>query len=168
MVLTRSKQRITDILLSTPAGGFGAVLEKYVLCYQTLDQLPEPPRELIRSAWGNNFRGYTVKPASQGLVAGVLWKLTQDQFQRLNKWECIGTWKKCVSVPVTAYDGKPEQAFTEMVTDDQEIFEIVDGLQYENNLNPREIKTVIDDEYRIKAMKEARAQLQKFAVHTTD
>jgi len=157
----RSKQRVTDILKTEPMGGYGAIIEKYALCYQILEQIPEPPHNLLRKVWGNKFRGYTIKPISKGLVAGVLWKLTEDQFQRFNEWECIGSWKKIISIPVIMFDGKLEQAYTEIVTNDQQIFEIVDGLYYENNLNPQGIQTVVNDEYRIKALQKVRAQLKK-------
>lgn len=160
----RSKKRITDILKSEPAGGYGAIIKKFALFYQVLDQVPEPPHDLLYKVWGSSFRSYTIKPVSAGLVAGVLWKLTTKQFNILKEWEFIGSWKKIISIPVVKFDGQFEQAYTEIVQDDQQIFEMVDGLNYEDNLNPLGMQTAPNDEYRIKEIQKIRAQLKKFSI----
>jgi hypothetical protein len=157
----RSKQRVSDILGEEPKGGFGAVIENFSLCVQTVDQIPDPPRELIRTIWGGQFRGYTICPAVSGLVSGVLWRFTVKQLERMKEWECISTWKESVTISVVAFDGIKELAITEKVSDDQQVFEVVDGLNYENNLNLQGMKQVVDDEYRIRAMQRARIELEK-------
>lgn len=144
----RSKQRLTDILEQEPIGGYGAYIQNFALCYQLLVQIPPGPREILEKCWGRNFRCYTLRKRNNWVVAGVIWELTKKQFEILKKWELIGSWKKLISVEAIGANGTVYHTYTELVPDPQPVYQDVDGLQYENNLNAHKNR-VIKDEYRI-------------------
>lgn len=143
-------------------GGFGARADGYVLEIQNLQQIPKDSRGSLLKVWGGNFRCYTIKPGT-GQVAGVLWGLNAKQFKALKEWECDGVWRDFVEIEITTTDQHKLKAFADKAINDNEIAQIVDGLNYESNLNLEGMKksTPDDDEYRIKRLQEVRIELSR-------
>ena len=143
-------------------GGFGARADGYVLAVQNLDQIPKDSRRSLLEVWGENFRCYTIKPGV-GQVAGVLWGLNAKQFQAFKEWECDGVWREFVEIEIITTDQHKLKAFADKAINDNEIAQIVDGLNYESNLNLQGMKKSMpdDDEYRIKRLQEVRLELSR-------
>jgi hypothetical protein len=143
-------------------GGFGARTDGYVLAIQNLQQIPEASRKSLMEVWGGNFRCYTIKPGI-GQVAGVLWTLNEKQFQALKEWECDGVWREFVEVEVITTDQHKLTAFADKAINDNEVAQIVDGLNYESNLNLEGMKKRTNnddsDEYRIQELQKVRTKL---------
>jgi hypothetical protein len=166
----RDKKRIEDILRASGLigedlkleGGYGARVDGNVLAIQNLQQIPERIRETLLKVWGANFRAYTIKPGT-GQVAGVLWGLNEKQFEVLKAWEHDGVWREFVEVEIITTDQHKLKAFTDKVIDDNNITQLVDGLNYESNLNIEGMKTPTnnDDAYRINELQTIRQELTK-------
>ena len=146
----------------TIEGGFGARTDGYVLAIQSLQQIPENTRESLLRVWGGNFRCYTIKPGD-GQVAGILWGLNEKQFKALKDWECDGVWREFVEIDIVTTDQHKLKALADKAINDNDITHIVDGLNYESNLNLEGMKksTFPDDEYRIKELQTIRLELDK-------
>lgn len=135
----RNKGKISQVLGHNPGEGVGAVLEGYVLVYQTIDQLPESLREFFRGVYGNDFRAYTIRKG-EGVVSGMLWEINDEDLVTLKKWEFEGIWREVVEVTVKSSGGKDARAFTEKANGDQPFHEITDGLSYEEFENKRAVQ----------------------------
>lgn len=154
----RDYYKLKEILGKEPKGGKGAILEGFDLAYQTLDQIPEVPRSFLQKVWGDIFRSYTLKKGT-GCVSGVVWELEPEDVEKLKEWEFVGKWREIVSVPVKTSDGRTIQALTEKAQDLLPTKEIVDGLNYENNLNNFKKRDTEADEYRLKELSELRKEI---------
>jgi hypothetical protein len=156
----RSKTRLRDILGHDPLGGKSAILSNSTLAIQTLDQIPDEPRQVLEKVWGEKFRSYTVKDG-KGEVVGVVWQLDEHDLDLLKKWEYIGEWRQLAEVKVKTADGKEVKALTDRAPEGSLTKEVVDGLNYEDNLNKEGMKpeTQEDDEYRIKELRKVREEL---------
>ena len=143
----RDKKRLEDIFKVSGLegedlevrGGKGARVDGMVLAIQDLTQVPEQVREGLKRTWGEKFRAYTLKPGN-GQVAGVIWELTKKQYDAMKAWEHDGEWREMVEVEIVTEDQKRIKVYTEKVFDDAAIREIVDGLNYESNLNKEGMK----------------------------
>ncbi len=155
----RSRQCIADITGSDSLDGFGAYITDFVLCYQMLLQIPDPPRTILSKVWGDSFRCYTLRRRKYWVVTGMIWRLTPEQFDKMQQWEFIGSWKELITVHAVANNGEMYTAQTEMVPDSQPVYLAIDGLNYETNLNPKR-KSIIRDEFGIQ---KARKILEKIA-----
>jgi hypothetical protein len=99
----RDAQKISKVLGKTPIYHIGAELEGYQLVYQTLDQIPDPPRKLLEAAWGNTFKAYTINQGS-GVVGGVVWEFEPEDLVVMKKWEFDGVWRQFIPVKIKASD----------------------------------------------------------------
>jgi hypothetical protein len=166
----RDKKRIEDILRASGLtgedlkleGGFGARVDEMVLAIQNLQQIPETVRETLLKVWGGSFRAYTIKPGV-GQIAGVLWGLNQKQFEALKAWEHDGVWREFIEVEITTTDQHKLKAFTDKAINTDDVIQVVDGLNYETNLNLEGMKTPAteNDEYRIQEIQNVRQELSK-------
>jgi len=135
-------KRIEGIINHKPKKEYGGVIGNFRLCIQTLNQIPEPAKNILKSAWGDDFLAYTLSPGS-GFVSGVLWQLTPSDFSKVKEWEELGGWRKFVPVEVTIYDGTKKMAVTDLISsEDQSLFGCVDGVNYPYDLNGSYTKTV--------------------------
>lgn len=109
---------------------------------------------------GQKFRAYTLKPGS-GQVTGILWALNEKQFEALKNWEFDKLWREIIEVEVVTTDLRKLKAYTEKALTNPEVIQIVDGLNYESNLNKEGMKPEAqkDDEYRIKELQLVREEL---------
>ncbi len=155
----RSNERLKDIFGKELEGGYGTVLEGYVLAVQVLEQIPSQAKDILQKVWGQDFKSYTIKPG-KGIVAGVVWELDNNQLEVLKEWEFIGIWRELIQVTVTTFDQKTLNVMTEKSPDESSITEIVDGLNYENNLNKQGKRTIEIDEYKIKEILKIKEELK--------
>lgn len=147
-------------------GGKGARVDNYVLAIQAFEQLPQEIKNTINKVWGDKFRSYTLKPG-KGQVAGVIWELTDKQYQALKEWEYEGIWREMKEVEVVTSDQQNLKVLTEKIIDDTAVKEIVDGINYEANLNKegmRDKKEIKEDEYKIYELKRVREELARLAI----
>lgn len=161
----RIKERVAQILGHTPEGGYGAVLEGYVLGIQSLEQIPNQAQDILKKAWGDNFRCYTLKPG-KGVIAGVIWEIDEKDLEIIKEWEFVGVWREFITAPVKLKDGRViTNAITEKAPDGVPIKEIVDGLNYEDNLNKEGMKDITaDDEYKIKEISKIMKELEEISL----
>jgi hypothetical protein len=135
----RNKNKLAQVLGHTLGEGVGAVLEGYVLVYQTLNQLPANIGEFLRGVYGNDFKAYTIRKGS-GVVSGIIWEITNEDLEIIKKWEFIplSPWREIVGINLKSSGGKEVKAFTEKAKDDQPATKITDGLDYEEFENIRQ------------------------------
>lgn len=137
----------------------GAILENYDLGYQILDQIPEKPRKILEKIWGIGFKAYTIK-AGQGVVAGVIWELTEQDLELIKQWDFVGSWREVIKVKIKLFNENIIDAITTKVYDEQEIKKYVDSIIYENNLNPQGKKQLYEDRDKIKEIDLIRKQIK--------
>lgn len=170
----KDKKRLQDVFRASGLqgeelevkGGKGARIDNYVLAIQAFEQLPQEIRGTIEKVWGDKFRSYTMKPG-KGQIAGVLWELTEKQYQALRDWEFEGIWREMKQVEVVTSDQQNLKVLTEKIIDDSAVKEIVDGINYEANLNKegmRDKAEIKEDEYRIYELKRVREELGRLAI----
>ena len=167
----RDKKRLGDILRVSGLsgddlkleGGFGARVDGMVLAIQTFQQIPQTLRDRLIKVWGGSFRAYTLKPGN-GQVAGILWGLNEKQFEALKAWEHDDVWREFVEVEITTTDQHKLKAFTEKAINDNDVAQIVDGLNYESNLNTQGMRIPANenDTYRIEELQRIRSELANF------
>lgn len=166
----RDKKRIVDILEASGLagedleiqGGKGARIDGAVLSIQTLDQVPMQVRDMLQKVWGDKFRAYTLKPGN-GQIAGVVWELTQKQYDALKEWELVGVWRELTEVEAITSDLQRLRVCTDKASNDAVVKEIVDGLNYESNLNKEGMRFYeedAEDEYRVKELLRVREDLK--------
>lgn len=158
----RSRNKVLRVLGKEPVGGRGAILEGYELAIEPLELVPDGPRKILEQVWGKSFRSYTLKKG-KGLVAGRIWELDDDDMN-LAEWEFVGVWRELVQVEVTLSNKQTVKAIADKIINTDNLIEIVDGLNYEDNLNAEKKEgnsNEEDDEYRINEIKKIRAELDK-------
>jgi hypothetical protein len=128
------------ILGVIPEGGDGALIQNYNLCYQSLDQIPNPPANILLDVWGKDFHAYTLT-SGQGMVVGLIWTIEDTMLDRIKEWEFDGVWRKIIEVEVITYDNKKIKCFTDIALNNDKYIEIVDGLNYPTDLNEKKIVT---------------------------
>ncbi len=127
-----------------------AILEGYDLAVQRLDQVPDivsqkapshiSPRDLLNKSWSEDFTSYVIKPNLKGRVAGVIWEMTPDEFERMRAWELIdyGWYEDSQGVAKTT-DGQLIPVRFHSLGARQAVDRIVNGLDYETWLGrPKE------------------------------
>jgi hypothetical protein len=140
----RSKERIKAIIEKNPLGGYSVVLNGYLLCIQSLKNIPEPPRKRLESHWGPSFRSYTLRK-HPGMVTGYVWEFDDLEMEKIKHWEHIGTWKELINVDVCTSNGKIIHAVTESVYEKFHIEQISDGINYITFLNAQKNPVVKDE-----------------------
>jgi hypothetical protein len=172
----RDKKRIEEILRASGLenddlkveGGFGARVDNMLLAIQNLQQVPDEMRATLLKVWGTNFRAYTLKPGN-GQVAGVLWGLNEKQFEALKAWEHDGAWREFIEVEIITTDQHKLKAFADKALDDSKFVQMVDGLNYESNLNIEGMSAsdeTTTDEYRIQELQKVRTKLAQVATQS--
>ena len=159
----RDASKISKVLGKVPPFHFGAILENYSLFYQTLEQIPDPPKKILESAWGPAFKAYTLNPG-QGIVAGIVWELEASDLQIIKDWEFDGIWREIIQVKVKSFDGKEIEAVTEKAIKSDLNSGFYDGLNYPNNLNMNQhlvttMEQANEDLYRVEQLKKLRSEL---------
>jgi len=127
---------LQEIIGHDPGVAKSALVEGYSLTYQTIEQIPEIIRPVLMRVWGDSFRAYTLKKG-KGFVRGVIWNLSEEEFEKIKKWECIGTWREQKNIKTYTAQGDTIEAETILAIEDQPVKEIVDGINYERHLNPK-------------------------------
>lgn len=154
--------KIQKILGKIPAGGNGAVLANYALCYQRLNQIPEPAKGLLNDVWGEYFKSYTIVPGN-GIVAGVIWEIEESDLELIKEWEFVGTWREIISIKVELFDSNQIDCVTEKAINTELVEASIDSLNYLNNLNSDTYVTDVEknqeDLYRIDKLIALRKQL---------
>ena len=156
----RSRSKMVQII-GNKLSGQGAIIEGYRLAYQSLDQIPEPAKTVLLKIWGHQFKSYTLKEG-KGVVSGVLWEISDENFQKIKEWEFIGVWRELIEVDVRTSDGKKLHAFTEKAPEIHPISGYADGLLYNEyeflNLVEKQ-KEQISNYYNDKQIQEVRDNL---------
>jgi len=150
---------VISIILGKPESalvGRKAVLEGFDLAIQRLDQVPDvilptapsaiSVRESLRKVWGDNFRSYVLKPNSGGRVSGIIWELTPEDIERIKDWELLDFgWFEDTNGEAITPEGNRIPVVTEKIRSDQEVDQVVDGLEYETWLeDPEKFKAVAE------------------------
>ena len=125
----RSREKVTQIIGRDPGPGIGAILEGFSLYIQTLKQIPNPPRDLLREVYGSTFQAYTLRNEA-GEVQGMLWEIEPEEFNKIKQWEFIGIWRELVKVTIKTSDNLTLKVFTEKSPDIHPVAERADGLNY--------------------------------------
>lgn len=162
--ILRNKRILAEIIHHEPDGGSSAILENYNLCVQTLDLIPNFPRDILQKVWGQNFRSYTLKKGN-GIVSGIVWKLSEEDLTKISRWDFIPEWKEIIKVQVKTFSEKIIESVTTKVYDNQSFYALIDGINYENNLNPQGkmpnvSDTEVEEQYKIKALEKIRENLE--------
>src|SRR5690242_9686196 len=108
--------RLAQILGKKPEGGFGGIVEGFDLAIQTLDQIPEKAQEILKEAWGSQFKAYTLVHG-KGIVLGSLWKFEEKDFKVIADFEFVDLWTKFEVIKVKKFNGEVIEAMTTRVPD---------------------------------------------------
>jgi hypothetical protein len=131
----REGSLISQIIGRHP-NGIAAIIQGYTLCSQRLDQVPNPAQGILRSVFGDSFQSYTLRKGN-GIVLGTIWELTDEDLSKIKEFEFEGVWREFFEVEVLSSGMKNVRCITEKVYDNQEILEVVDGLDYDLFLNKK-------------------------------
>jgi len=149
--------RLKEILGKDLKEGEGATIEGFNLAVQSLKNIPEEPRNILRKVWGDSFQAYTIRKG-RGIVAGKVWMLEEEDLERIKQWEFVGKdgWRELVAVNITTAGGETITAITEKSRDQYEVDRFVDGINYEFNLNKEGKRGYFseEDEYRVAVLRE--------------
>jgi hypothetical protein len=156
--------RIKEIIGHIPEKKNGGIISNFRLCVQTLNQIPEPAKNILESVWGKKFLAYTISPGN-GLVVGALWQLSASDFSKLKEWEELDGWRKFIPIKVTLYDNTIKQAVTDQISSlNQSLFGCVDSILYQYDLNecqPRTTDQIIEEEERNAKIEAVRKEIKK-------
>jgi hypothetical protein len=126
----RSKQKIREALQRDPGQGIGAILHGFTLNVQSLNQIPPEVQKFFQQIYGNDFKAYTIKEG-KGIIAGVIWQITNEDLEKLKKWEFVGPYREIIEVEVTTTYDEVVKAYTEKSLDSCPTTFVVDGLTYD-------------------------------------
>lgn len=155
----KNRSFIKTIIGRDPGVGIPAIVEGFQLAYQTLEQIPKNVRSILEKVWGAGFRAYTLRSGS-GIVAGVIWELTEAELIRIRQWDFIGSWRELADVSARTSSGESVAVISDMVSDTQPIKDTVDGMFYEENLNP-EGTWIVEEYFREEELDRVREQLKE-------
>jgi len=128
--------RIRSIIGHEPKGGEGAILKGYSLGIQSLNNIPEKEKSVLKKVWGENFEAYTLVSGT-GYINGRLWIISEEDLEKIKKWEFIykDSWRELLNISITTFDGKTITAVTEKSKDQYGLERVADGLNYDFTLN---------------------------------
>lgn len=125
----RSRQKLKEFLGKDPGEGVGAVLRGFTLNVQDLNQIPKLQHDLFLRVYGSDWKAYTIKEGA-GAVAGIVWELEEEEFNKLKAWEFVGEYREIISVEVITASDEELEVVTEKSKDEFPTTFIVDGLNY--------------------------------------
>jgi len=152
----KDTNRLKEILGKYPEGGQGAVLESYNLAIQNLNQIPPTARQILKKIWGDNFHAYTIRKGN-GFVEGRVWLIEEEDLEKIKQWEFVGedNWREIATVEVANSEGKKMSVMTEKSRDSYLVEKIIDGLNYETNINVEGRKYYSKkDEYKMELLRQ--------------
>src|SRR5438045_1486957 len=106
----KNRRKIAQIIGRDPQESVGALLEGYVLSTQNLNQIPDPPKELLRNLFGNDFKVYTIIKG-EGVVQGSLFEITEEELNKISQWEFVPIWRQIIEVNIKSSGNKQIKAF---------------------------------------------------------
>ena len=133
----RDQNRLAMVLGHEAMGGRGVLLKDFSFGYQLLNEIPEPAKEILQEAWGDDFRCYSVKKQVKASVVGRLWTLSEEDVEKMKEWEFVGTWKDWIEIKVCLDNGEVFKAYTEIIKDKYPLHGMADGLYYRDQINDR-------------------------------
>lgn len=125
----RSRQKLKEFLGKDLGEGVGAVLRGFTLNVQDLNQVPKAQRDLFLQSYGSDWKAYTIKEG-EGVVAGIVWELEEDDLNKLKAWEFVGEYREIISIEVITSSNEEIEVVTEKSKDEFPTTFIVDGLNY--------------------------------------
>jgi hypothetical protein len=164
----RDRKSIATVIGRDPGEGRSGVIQGYKLAYQNLDQVPEKIRPILEKSWGGEFKAYTLRKG-QGIVAGTIWMLTDEDIKKIHIWEFVGGWRNSESGVATSNTGEQVNVMVTKVPDDQPVKEFVDGILYETRIN-QEGKRIYDQiisEHETETLSHIRLQLMELSGKST-
>ncbi len=134
--------------------GYPAELDGFELCIQKWCELPEATRKYLKPPWNEKFRSYCVRPTLKPFrsVKGTVWQITREERRLIDNWELTGKWYQVYLLKFF----KPQNQLTQIeiqVVNDDNIHEVVDGKDYRNFLNDRDMMYKVAQYVRYKYMK---------------
>jgi hypothetical protein len=131
------------------------------LCAQRMDQTPDKPvseglptpRGILVPKWGPDRIAEVARRAPDKIIDGMLYELDPFELALLKEWELIDLgWKTQELVAVRRTDGteihsETDVALADLITPDQEIDHILDGLLYRTypNNNAPELHSAAEE-----------------------
>jgi len=105
-----------EAIVGRKLSGRQAFVEGFDLVIQSLDDIAEPARTVLRKAWGDVFQSYALKRGSN-VVYGMLWDVTRKDLGHIATWELESeNWFKQIEVLATLEeDGSKVMAITQIV-----------------------------------------------------
>ena len=158
----RNRSKLAQVIGHDPGEEVGAVLNGYILVYQSLKQIPENLRKFLQDVFGNDFKAYSIKKGN-GLVSGVIWELEEKDLKTLKEWVFVGDWREMAEVVVTSSGGKEVTALTDKARDSQQFEKVIDGVDYEefNNSRIPKIDYTKQEQYTQEQISKIRAWLSQ-------
>ena len=118
-----------------------AILRDYQLCIQNLEDISTSganPREILRKAWGDNFKSYTIRQHKGEMVSGTIFKMTAYERKKLDAWELVPEgWQDSVVVKTEGRNGKTYRARTQRLPKGHNHGYTAMGIEYTPWLMPK-------------------------------
>lgn len=118
------------------------ILHDYQLCIQNLEHIPTTganPREILRRAWGDGFRSFTIRHHEGGEVEGSIFKMTSYERKMLDAWELVSEgWQDSIIVKVSDSSGNSYKARTQALPKGHDHGQSTEGIKYNPWLMPKE------------------------------
>jgi hypothetical protein len=126
--------------------GVSAVLQDFGMAIQGIDQIPNKlnkyseltisPRDILSKYWDADFKSYVIYPKAGSYVSGTIWELSHDDRERIKDWELLGDWYKGSNGVAVTENCKKVNIVTDSLGNDQQYDYEVDGLEYDEWLQP--------------------------------
>lgn len=79
--------------------GVKGIIFNYELVIQDLEHIPDrtlstapaprSPREIMRTALGDNAKLYIIRPKSGAITYGTIWQITPEEYEMVRDWELL-------------------------------------------------------------------------------
>lgn len=126
----KSRSKIQQIIGKDPGLGVGAILEGYTLNLQSINQIPDIPRQILLKLYSGEFKAYTIRKGD-GVVVGAIWEIEEEDLNKIKEWEFVDVWREIIEVSVKTSSEETLKVITEKAKDEFQTEFIVDGLLYD-------------------------------------
>jgi len=129
-------------------GIYGKLLG-FELCIQKIDDIPDKilqtapfpssPRKIISECFNNDFELYIIRPREKAITYGIIWKITQQEYELVRDWELLefGMQEDVKAVAIDA-KGKIINVITHgSLSSKMPMDRVVEGNDYEDYLVPK-------------------------------
>lgn len=149
--------------------GVKGIIFDYELVVQDLEHIsdkvlstapvPRSPREIMKTALGDNAKLYIIRPKPGAITYGMIWQLTPEEYEMVKDWELIDFgMQEDINVSAQTENGEKITVRTHGLNDpDLPMSTAIEGKNYQDYVVPKEkiLETArqVNKEFRERAEK---------------